>query len=70
MSQHASANFDSIKKQDLLESSLQSRSAIRRKLYKLKHDMIVSPMKNFMTCTVAGFLFNLPIQWDVSTQAE
>lgn len=23
--------------------------------------MIVSPMRNFISCTVAGFLFNLPI---------
>ena len=27
----------------------------------MKHDMIVSPMKNFITCTMAGFLFNSPI---------
>ena len=61
MNQHAAANVDSIRTQDLLESNLKSRSAIRRKCYKLKYDMIVSPMRNFISCTVAGFLFNLPI---------
>ena len=34
---------------------------MRRCCYKLKHDMIVSPMKNFITCMMAGFVFNLPI---------
>ena len=61
MSQHASANFDSIQRKDLLEPALKSRSSMRRCCYKLKHDMIVSPMKNFITCMMAGFVFNLPI---------
>ena len=29
--------------------------------YQVKHDMIVSPMKNFVACTLAGFLFNAPL---------
>ena len=65
MSQQASANIESIRKQDLVETQLKSRSAIRRKCYKLKHDMIVSPMRNFITCTVAGFIFNLPIMGSI-----
>lgn len=27
--------------------------------------MIVSPMKNFITCTLAGFLFNLPLMGSI-----
>ena len=61
LGQHASATFDSIKKQDLLDSNLQTRSAIRRRCYKMKHAMIVSSLRNLLTCTVAGFLFNLPL---------
>ena len=61
MHQNANANYESIKKQDLLDGALQSRSGTRRRCYKLKHDMIVSPARNFMTCVCAGFLFNLPI---------
>ena len=61
----AGASLDQIKRADLLESNIKTRSAIRRRCYKLKHDMIVSPMKNFITCTVAGFLFNLPIMGSI-----
>ena len=61
MGQHASATFDSIKKQDLLDANIQTRSVIRRKCYKMKHAMIVSSMRNLLACTVAGFFFNLPL---------
>ena len=61
MNVNHSANFDSIQRKDLLESTLKSRSSMRRCCYRLKHDMIVSPMKNFITCLMAGFVFNLPI---------
>ena len=27
----------------------------------MKHAMIVSSLRNLLTCTVAGFLFNLPL---------
>ena len=59
------ANYDSIKRQDLLEAQLQSKSRLRRSCYQFKHDMIVSPSHNFLTCTVAGFLFNLPIMGSI-----
>ena len=59
------ANYDSIKRQDLLEAHLQSKSRLRRSCYQFKHDMIVSPSHNFLTCTVAGFLFNLPIMGSI-----
>ena len=59
------ANYDSIKRQDLLEAQLQSKSPIRRRCYKFKHDMIVSPLHNLITCTVAGFLFNIPIMGSI-----
>ena len=58
-------NVDAIKRQDLLESQIKTRSTLRRRCYRLKYDMIVSPMKNFIACTVAGFLFNLPIMGSI-----
>ena len=65
MGQHASATFDSIKKQDLIDGNLQSRSALRRQCYRMKHAMIVSSLRNLFTSTVAGFVFNLPLMGSI-----
>ena len=65
VSQHASANFDSIKRKDLLEPNLHSKSFLRRKAYHIKYNMIVNPIHNFISCIVAGFLFNLPIMGSI-----
>lgn len=65
LQQHPAANFDSIKRQDLLESNLKTRSSLRRSCYKLKHEMIVSPIRNFISCIVAGFLFNTPMMGSI-----
>ena len=45
----------------MLDSNVNTKSTIRRRCYKLKYDMIVSPLRNLLTCTVVGFLFNVPI---------
>lgn len=65
LSQHSGINTENIRTADLLENNFKSRSVIRRKCYKLKFDMIVSPMKDFLSCTVAGFLCNLPIMGSI-----
>ena len=45
----------------MLDGNVQTKSNIRRRCYQLKYDMIVSPLRNPLTCTVVGFLFNVPI---------
>ena len=59
MNQQAMATYDAIKKQDLLETQLTSRSNMRRWCFSMKKSMITSPARNFVISVAAGFLFNL-----------
>ena len=59
MNQQAMATYDAIKKQDLLEPQLRSRSKLRRWCYNMKKGMIISPARNFVLSVAAGFIFNL-----------
>ena len=59
MNQQAMATYDAIKKQDLLESQLTSRSKLRKQCYIMKKSMIISPARNFVVSVATGFVFNL-----------
>ena len=49
----------------MLEGPLPTRSKVRRCCYKIRHEMIVSQLQNFIWCTIVGFLFNSPIMGSI-----
>ena len=49
----------------MLEGPLPTRSKVRRCCYKIRYEMIVSQLQNFIWCTIVGFLFNSPIMGSI-----